>query len=426
MLYFFLGFMTKFVAALFLPVVLACSDAADIARPGPVLVGEWKLWAAGARAVRRARRAVVRVPADRRRRGSLAHHARRARRRAVHGVDRSEPHPAVELLLRHDLPRAVPHWHDLADARRQSCSCSSGSCASGASKNWLLSSPGSSLPLALISIGTSKLHHYAYPFLPAAGAGRRLRSRVAARAPVATPSIVAMTRIDRRCIEPRRWSARVRAGAARAGRRRGRLLAVVTLVLGQVQLRHRRRAAVPQLARLPARCSPPSCWRRWRGAACSAARADGADRDPAVGRARPGVRGHTRAPEPRGASHALGAGLPRERARAGAARRTDGAGHLRRSASRSGCCTRTSTTSAASVRWERGDELDDRVVSDGLFDAGRQRPILMGDADYQAFRTRHAEALLSVPAVRLRDVLLLMPGPYAACGPAPSPGSSRE
>jgi hypothetical protein len=75
--------------------------------------------------------------------------------------------------------------------------------------------------------------------------------------------------------------------------------------------------------------------------------------------------------------------------------------------------------------WERGDELDDRAVSDGLFAAGRQRPILMSDSDYQAFKSRHAEALLSVPAVRLRDVLLLMPGPYAACGPAPAPGSSR-
>jgi hypothetical protein len=75
--------------------------------------------------------------------------------------------------------------------------------------------------------------------------------------------------------------------------------------------------------------------------------------------------------------------------------------------------------------WERGDELDDRVVSDGLFVPGSQRPILMSDADYQAFKARHAEALLSVPAVRLRDVLLLMPGPYAACGPAPSAGSSR-
>ena len=67
--------------------------------------------------------------------------------------------------------------------------------------------------------------------------------------------------------------------------------------------------------------------------------------------------------------------------------------------------------------WERGDVLDDRIVSDGLFEPGRQRPILMDDADYQAFKTGHAEALLSVPAVRLRSVLLLMPGPYAACAP---------
>jgi hypothetical protein len=75
--------------------------------------------------------------------------------------------------------------------------------------------------------------------------------------------------------------------------------------------------------------------------------------------------------------------------------------------------------------WERGVELDDRAVSDGLFVPGRQRPILMSDADYQAFKTRHADALRSVPAVRFREILLLMPGPYVACAPAPSPDSPR-
>ncbi len=75
--------------------------------------------------------------------------------------------------------------------------------------------------------------------------------------------------------------------------------------------------------------------------------------------------------------------------------------------------------------WERAAEVDDRAVSDGLFVPGRQRPILMSDADYQAFKARHADALRSVPAVRLKEILLLMPGPYVVCAPALSPVSSR-
>jgi hypothetical protein len=42
----------------------------------------------------------------------------------------------------------------------------------------------------------------------------------------------------------------------------------------------------------------------------------------------------------------------------------------------------------------------------------------MGDADYQAFKARHPGTMQSLAVLRLRDVLLLMPGPYAVCDPA--------
>jgi len=67
--------------------------------------------------------------------------------------------------------------------------------------------------------------------------------------------------------------------------------------------------------------------------------------------------------------------------------------------------------------WDRAVALDDGAVSDALFTADRQRPVLLGESDYRAFKARHDAAVQAVPALALRESLLLMPGPYAACGP---------
>ena len=67
--------------------------------------------------------------------------------------------------------------------------------------------------------------------------------------------------------------------------------------------------------------------------------------------------------------------------------------------------------------WDRAVALDDGAVSDALFAADRQRPVLLGESDYRAFKARHDAAVQAVPALALRESLLLMPGPYAACGP---------
>jgi hypothetical protein len=67
--------------------------------------------------------------------------------------------------------------------------------------------------------------------------------------------------------------------------------------------------------------------------------------------------------------------------------------------------------------WDRAVALDDGAVSDALFSADRQRPVLLGESDYRAFKARHDAAVQAVPALALRESLLLMPGPYAVCGP---------
>ena len=87
-----------------------------------------------------------------------------ARLPALHDVARSRSHSSLELLLRHDLQaaglrrlqwlavggcRAARRRGDLAAAFEKTAILS-----------WLV------IPLALMSIGTSKLHHYVYPFLP--------------------------------------------------------------------------------------------------------------------------------------------------------------------------------------------------------------------------------------------------------------------
>ncbi len=277
------------------------------------------------------------------------------------------------------------------------------------------------VPLGLMSIGTSKLHHYAYPFLPAlalaAGYGPAWLA-LASRDPVD----VVMTRIERRFIEPRNWGARVRqvllvlAGAAT-------VLAVATLVFGQVQLRlgdvqlfrnshvfrpvfvafvlatlagrgvFAARLMVPiaiLLSVVPAQAYEDTRvhLRRedhpMRSARDCVVRVR--ERERSAGRPAPGI-------------YAVGQQKWMLHSHFYYFRRLD--------------------------PWERGDVLDDRIVSEGLFEPGHQRPILIDDADYQAFKTGHAEALLSVPAVRLRSVLLLLPGPYAACRPAPASRSSR-
>jgi 4-amino-4-deoxy-L-arabinose transferase-like glycosyltransferase len=67
--------------------------------------------------------------------------------------------------------------------------------------------------------------------------------------------------------------------------------------------------------------------------------------------------------------------------------------------------------------WQRSETLDPAALTDALFVPGRQRPVLIGDDDYRGIKTLHEAPLQAIPMLALREVLLLMPGPYAACEP---------
>ena len=61
--------------------------------------------------------------------------------------------------------------------------------------------------------------------------------------------------------------------------------------------------------------------------------------------------------------------------------------------------------------------LDPDRLNEALFVPGRERPVMIDEDNYRAFKASHGDALRTLPVLPLREVLLLMPGPYAACGP---------
>lgn len=71
--------------------------------------------------------------------------------------------------------------------------------------------------------------------------------------------------------------------------------------------------------------------------------------------------------------------------------------------------------------WQGATVADAPTLEHGLNTPGMQRPIMIGDPEYQELKKQKGESLQAVPALALREVLLLMPGPFAACAPARSP-----
>ncbi|HEV3484686.1 MAG TPA: hypothetical protein VG106_04720, partial [Vicinamibacterales bacterium] len=66
--------------------------------------------------------------------------------------------------------------------------------------------------------------------------------------------------------------------------------------------------------------------------------------------------------------------------------------------------------------WERvAEPPPDGLLRERLHDPTQQRPIVIGDGWYYQYRQRTGES--SSPMISFGDVLLLMPGPYAACSP---------
>jgi hypothetical protein len=66
------------------------------------------------------------------------------------------------------------------------------------------------------------------------------------------------------------------------------------------------------------------------------------------------------------------------------------------------------------------EQPPDALLHARLHDAAQQRPIVIGDRWYQEYRQRTGEE--SAPMISFGNVLLLMPGPYAACSPQHAAG----
>jgi 4-amino-4-deoxy-L-arabinose transferase-like glycosyltransferase len=67
--------------------------------------------------------------------------------------------------------------------------------------------------------------------------------------------------------------------------------------------------------------------------------------------------------------------------------------------------------------WDRTEVLDPDRLNEALFVPGHERPVMIDEDNYRAFKASHGDAVRTLPLLPLREVLLLMPGPYAACAP---------
>jgi 4-amino-4-deoxy-L-arabinose transferase-like glycosyltransferase len=410
--YFFLGFMTKFVAAFFLPIVLAVALATD--RAGwPRLREDVKIWLAGA-----AGTLVVASPwfvyqAIKEGAGFwrvlVGEHVYQ---RFTASLDTShlQPWHFYFTTVFDELQRSGTVWlvaagsvllviHAVRERRREQILAVA----------WFV------VPMILISLGTSKLHHYVYPFLPplalAAGYAAAWLLRVGRQYAVSGMTAVQQRLAgvgDRRGL---RYALLAVAGLAV-------VLAVATFVLGQVQWQvgdtrlfrnsHVARplavAAVLALIAgrgvLAARLLWPlalvlavvplnayeNIWKKTqvedhplRSARDCIARVQQAER--AAGRSAPGIYSIG---EFRWFLHSYYYYLR----------------HL---------------------GWERTDTVQQRSVDAAMVDPAYQRPILMDEVTYRTIRPRYREMI--IPMVPLPTVLLVMPGPYGECGARPDPAA---
>ncbi len=415
MLFFVLGFMTKFVASVFLPIVLVATTLSH-RQTLRKAIAEWRLWAVLA-LVSLALIAPWFVYQYRLEGSGLFHvmFAEHVYARFTASLDPGHVHPwsFYYVTMFRQLGYSGTTWLAVAGGlvllvntvRRPSL-------------DQLLVVYWFVIPVALISTGTSKLHHYLYPFLPpvalAAGYGP-------AWLLAATRSQVdqAITAVHRRWIAARGWKpAVVNALAALAAI--AAFTGALTLVLGRIDV---------DVANV------------------TVFRNSSVERPLVIALVLATLAGHgvlaARALLP---AILLVALLPITEYR-NRIRELPQEHHPVRTTSACLAGVRTSELAAGRTApgiyaiggerwflhsyfyylrkvggWEEGP-ADEQKLEAALFEPGRQRPIMIGDAEYGQLRLRRGEALHVVPALKLREVFLLMPGPYAACAPAPGPRS---
>ena len=416
MLYFVLGFMTKFVASVFLPLVLVATTLTDRGTLKKA-IAEWRLWCVLALA------AVALI-------APWFVYQYRIEGPGLFRVMFAE-HVYTRFTASLD-PGHVHSWsfYYVTMFRQMGYSGTTWLAIGGAvlllvntirqpSLDKLLVVYWFAIPVALISIGTSKLHHYLYPFLPpvALAAGYGPAWLLAA---TRTHVDRAMDAVHRRWIAARAWTSGV-TNSLLALAVIAAFTAALTLVLGRIDVEvfnvtMFRNSSIERplvIALVLATLG---------GQAMLAARA----LLPAM---------------------VLAAVLPINEYR-NTLRELPEERHPVRAAS--SCLQGVRATELAAGRtapgvyaiggarwflhsyfyylrkvggWEEAATLDEQKLDQSLFEPGLQRPIMIGDAEYGQLRLRRGEALDGVPALRLRDVFLLMPGPYAVCAPARGPRS---
>jgi len=417
-LYFFLGFMTKFVAAFFLPVMLAAATAV-LPAARQRLVADFSRWILGGVLV-----LALAAPwfiYQQLHVGNLLWRiifGVHVFTRFTASVDPSHIHPWNFYYAQ--IIRELEHtgtawlalvgiiilvWHAIRDRRVEAVTV----------VMWM------AVPLALMSIGTSKLHHYAYPFLPpialAAGYGPAWAVR-AGRGYIEA----FMLRVQEWLGQHRPWSAaasRVFLGLAFVALAIG----VATLVTGSLNVKignvlvfrnsHVSRPLFVALACATLAGRGVVAARYLVPAAVLLLVLPGNAYEDAIHRL--GVEAHP-------VRSARDCGLQVQQAELAAGRSVRGVYAIGEYhwflhsyyfyLHRLGV-------------WDRSEKLDPPALASALFEPGHQRPVMIGDTDYRAFKADHGDALREIPAIPLRDVLLLMPGPYAVCGPAPAPRTQR-
>jgi 4-amino-4-deoxy-L-arabinose transferase-like glycosyltransferase len=411
-LYFFLGFMTKFVAAIFLPIVVA---AAVLPFRGvrERLAADWRAWARAA--------AVFLLLAapwfvyESFRYGEGFWHiilGTHVVERFTSYLDPAHLHPwnYYYVTIWHELRNAQVAWLVAAGAvlgavqlvreRRLDMA---------AVLSWAV------IPLALISFGTSKLPHYVYPFLPplALLGGLVPAWIVRGARPYVERAVVEINRIFARRGRGMLAVQRVLLGIAAVAF----AIAIVTLVTGSVNLR----LGGAQILRNSHVARP---------LIVALVLATLAGRGIAVSRVIvPAV--------------VLLAVMPLD-AYKDTLRKVPVERHPLRTAGE--CLTRVADAEREAGRpapgiyavgeqrwflhdyfyylsrsggWDRAEALDVPTVERALFDSNYQRPVMLDDADYRALRARDAEALGETAVIPLREVLLVLPGPYGVCGQRP-------